>query len=422
MCYGVSGEVLLGFPTGNPAIERLGYWLLEQRAAQLLSSTVESVRPSIEEPIEWEVGLISVPPGAEQTTIAELQRELVYRGMQLLEHEPTLHEHLLMGFHPTSPPPFVIEPNAAMSIGQGAATPGPGFVIDDGHDALAIASIRFANCQREGAGVRVAVLDSGIDANRRPATVIDELNVIDWDDSLRRSDASDGHGHGTHMASIIGQHAPRAEYVIVRVADDAGCTTTWHVMAGLATVPDCHVVNISIESSPQATRFACGELSDELVSGNLAAVVRAVSSRDTVLVAAAGNKGQAHLAYPARVGDCIAVASVNASLRLSTFSNHGTMDHAGRPHQAVFVAPGGDEEDPQGAVTEAVGTDLATGTKPYFGTSYATAYATAAVALYRSDRPGDDRTQTLAALASSADKDFAGYNQQAHGNGLIRLP
>jgi subtilisin family serine protease len=251
--------------------------------------------------------------------------------------------------------------------------------------------------------------------------VVDELNVIDWDDPQLKSDATDGHGHGTHMTSIIAQHAPRADYVIVRVADDGGCTTTWHVMAGLAAVPDCQVVNISIASSPQATHFACASLSDELVSVNLAAIVRDVCARDAVLVAAAGNKALAHLAYPARVGECLAVASVNAKFELSSFSNYGATDHAGNPHLAVFVGPGGDEQNLHGAVTELVGTDTATGTRPYFGTSYATAYATAAVALYRADHPADDRSQTLAALASSADRAFTGYTNQSHGNGLIRL-
>ena len=422
MCYGVSGQVLLGFPTGNPAIERLGYWLLEERGAQLLTTTVRTVRPSLDQALDREVGLITVPHGAEQATIAELERELVYRGMQLFDHEPDLRAPLVEGFHPTSPPPFFIEPNAAMSFGQGNAAPGAGFVLDATHDAMAIANLGFANARSTGSGVRVAVLDSGVEATRRPGVVVDELNVMEWDDPQLKSDVSDGHGHGTHMASIIARHAPQADYVIVKVADDTGCTTTWHVMAGLATVPDCQVINVSIASSPQATQFACAPMSDELVSANLAAVVRDVSSRDAVVVAAAGNKALAHLAYPARVGDCVAIASVNSNLDLSSFSNHGVVDHAGNPHHAVFVAPGGDEQDPHGAVTEQVGTDSATGAQPYFGTSYATAYATAAVALFRADNPGHDRSQTIAALTSSADNAFAGYNQQKHGNGLLRLP
>ncbi len=164
--------------------------------------------------------------------------------------------------------------------------------------------------------------------------------VMAWDDPALRNDVTDGHGHGTHMARIIAGHVPRAEYLIVRGADDAGCTTTWHLMAGLAAVSDCHVLNVSIASSPQATQFSCGPLSDELVSGNLAAIVRDVSRRDAVIVAAAGNKALAHLSYPARVGQAMAIVSVNSKKDLSSFSNHGIRDHEGAMHPAVFGSRG----------------------------------------------------------------------------------
>lgn len=226
-----------------------------------------------------------------------------------------------------------------------------------------------------------------------------------------------------HLLTADGElgHVPRAKYLIVRVADDAGCTTTWHLMAGLAAVSDCHVLNVSIASSPQATRFSCGPLSDELVSGNLAAIVRDVSQRNAVIVAAAGNNNLDHLSYPARLGQAMAIVSVNSKRDLSSFSNHGTSDHEGKEHPAVFAAPGGDEQDQSGAVTEPVGTDAGTGIKKYFGTSYATAYATAAVALHRGIHPDHDRAQTIATLTENADKAFPGYDVRRHGKGVITL-
>lgn len=84
-------------------------------------------------------------------------------------------------------------------------------------------------------------------------------------------------------------------------------------------------------------------------------------------------------------------------------------------------APGGDEQDQSGAVTEPVGTDAATGTKKYFGTSYATAYATAAVALHRGTHRGHNRAQTIATLTADADDAFPGYDVARHGNGVITL-
>jgi hypothetical protein len=423
MCYGVPGQILFGFPVGDPAITRIGYSVLEQRGAPTLTRIVRDLRPDLKTTLPHEVGLVEAAPGTEQRTIASLHQEVAFRAMELSAHDPATYSGAArLAFAPESDPPFLIEPNAPMATSHPAAAP-TDFVLNPTHDAAAVAMLGLGVGQ--GAGVRVGVLDSGFTAplcsslqGVNPSTA---LNLLDWDDQSLKHDVDDGDGHGTSMAGIIHEHAPSADLVVVRVADDSGCTTTWHVMAGLAVAVDCQVLNVSIASSPQATAFACSHLSHELVSANLAAIVRDTSARDAVIVAAAGNQAKSELSYPARIAQSLAVVSVSSTKALSGFSNHGTQDDACQPHPYVFAAPGGDGQMASGMVTEPVGADTQ-GLEEFVGTSYAAAYATAAVAQYRGLHANKTRDEVLTDLVANADNTFTGYDKAKHGHGVLTVP
>lgn len=76
----------------------------------------------------------------------------------------------------------------------------------------------------QGQRVRIAVLDTGIDAShpliRR---ALDKGSIVDtrgFPDS--RNPLQDLHGHGTHVTSVLLKTAPSAAMYIARVADDEG--------------------------------------------------------------------------------------------------------------------------------------------------------------------------------------------------------
>jgi Subtilase family len=424
MCYVVSEEILLGFPTGDELIEQIGYELLEEYSAELLSQVVRACRPGLKEKVPTEVGRIRVPAGSEQATIALLNKRIVYSALRLLDRtpDPATRGRLLAAFDPGSTGPvFQVEPNAPF-----AAAGAPGgqidFVLDSAHRAGAEAMLGLPGPSR-GAGMRIGIIDTGLDPQYAPTNVTERINVMRWDDPARRADVADRDGHGSQMADIIATQVPDAEFSIVKIFDDFGCATSWHLMAGMATVPDCHVLNVSMESSPRAQAFPCGHLCDEMVSGLLAAVVRDASKRDAVVVAAAGNSASAPLAYPARVGATLAVVSVNSSRSLSSFSNWGLSADDGSGHGGVFASPGGDSAAQGAPQTERVGSD-SSGVHDYFGTSHAAAYASAVVALHREANPTLNAAAVIADLASYADKKFPNYSSAPakYGNGVIRLP
>ena len=178
-----------------------------------------------------------------------------------------------------------------------------------------------------GAGVRVAVLDTGLDATHPD---LDDLDFRRWSSPLNPPKvvdarnfvgggcqpllgATDGHGHGTHVAAIAtgtgegtpaagddGRYlgvAPDAELAVGKVLSDAGLGLNSDLLAALewAALPadpagcaiGAQVVNLSLGSESRPDRLNTGADAD-LVSLMLN---RLAVRYGTLFVAAAGNSG-----------------------------------------------------------------------------------------------------------------------------------
>ena len=178
-----------------------------------------------------------------------------------------------------------------------------------------------------GKGIRVAVLDTGADALhpdlddldfRRWSSVLNPRKVVDARSFVGGGcvplvGATDGHGHGTHVAGIAagtgegtpladdnGRYAgiaPDAELAIGKVLTDAGAGVNSDLLAAMewaarpvGSAPcaiGAHVVNLSLGSESRPARLNSGSDVD-LVSLMLN---RLAVRYGTVFVAAAGNSG-----------------------------------------------------------------------------------------------------------------------------------
>lgn len=167
------------------------------------------------------------------------------------------------------------------------------------------------NRSRWGAGVKVAVLDTGITPHPMlSGTKITHVDLI--------KDGQAFNGHGTAMATLIagqdpqnGGVAPESELIDIRVADAKGRGDVAAVAQGIMQAVDAgaRLINISLGTPADAAM--------------LRQAVAYAQSRGVLIVAAAGNEQEAQLAYPAGYAGVISVAAVDAQGRQAYFSNSG---------------------------------------------------------------------------------------------------
>ncbi len=171
----------------------------------------------------------------------------------------------------------------------------------------------------EGAGVKIAVLDTGIDYTH-PDLAAGYRGGIDiaYGDGDPMDDS--WNGHGTHVAGIVGAQrdgmgvagiAPAAELYAVKVMDGGGFGTTSWLIAGLewAVLNNMDIVNLSLELPSY--------------SAGLEQACRAARDAGLLLVAAAGNTRGGAVSYPAAYESVIAVNGSGPDNSLGWFSATG---------------------------------------------------------------------------------------------------
>ena len=173
-----------------------------------------------------------------------------------------------------------------------------------------------------GTGVKIAVVDTGIDSSHPDLSgkVVTARNFSSDSDSL------DHFGHGTHVASIAagtgaasnGTYegvAPGAELINAKALSQYGSGTNAQIIEAMEWAADqgAKVVNMSLG----------GQQSDG--RDPMSAAVNAISKAKGVLfVIAAGNAGPRNkVSTPAAADDSLAVAAIDKSRTLATFSSRG---------------------------------------------------------------------------------------------------
>jgi len=175
----------------------------------------------------------------------------------------------------------------------------------------------------KGAGVTIAMLDSGVAPHPGIQTLAVAVDTVGNDPPVVSESGVDPNGHGTHVAGILvgnGSHsfegrlrglAPEARLVSVRVLDDLGRGQTSDVLAGLQWVVDhkdefgIRVLNLSI-GHPVYEPAA----QDPLVQG-----VEAAWDAGIVVVCSAGNggaSGHGTISSPCNSRKVITVGALNA--------------------------------------------------------------------------------------------------------------
>jgi type VII secretion-associated serine protease mycosin len=266
-----------------------------------------------------------------------------------------------------------------------------------------------------GAGVTVAVLDTGVDATHPDLAggVVPGRDFVGM--GADRGDP-EWAAHGTAMAGIIAGRghgaergagvigvAPEAEILPVRVLledddparDEARETRAGALAEGIRWAADqgADVINLSLGDDSESAQHDAEE----------DAAVRYALSRGVVVVASAGNGGENGdpVSYPAGYPGVIAVAAVDRSGLPTEFSTRRWYAAVSAPGQDVIVL------DPD--------REYYTG----WGTSAAAAFVSGSVALLLAAHPGLTPAQVRQLLTETAQHPPESGRSDALGSGVV---
>jgi subtilisin len=219
-----------------------------------------------------------------------------------------------------------------------------------------------------GAGVSVAVLDTGIDYTHED---LDDNYRGGYDFVFNDADPFDDstRSHGTHVAGIIAAEdndpdkgvigvAPEADLYAVKVLDGGGFGLLSWIVAGIewSVINGIDIVNMSLEGLPfESLKAACDSAYDAGV----------------LLVAAGGNTNGGAVRYPAAYDSVIAVTGTDADNIKAYFSPIGP--------EVELAAPG----------VDILSTIAGGGFNVLSGTSQAAPHVAGTAALFLASNPED---------------------------------
>jgi aqualysin 1 len=231
--------------------------------------------------------------------------------------------------------------------------------------------------QNNGTDVTVYIIDSGIrmDHQEYSGRVTSGWDFIDND-----PDATDCHGHGTHVAGTVGGSwvgiAKAVNLVAVRVLNCNGSGSYSQVIAGIDWVTVNH-------ASPAVANMSLGggyssSLNQAVNNSVAAGVVYAVS---------AGNSNANACNYsPASAASALTVGSTTSSDNRSSFSNYGTCVDIFAPGSGIYSST----------------RNSTSSYASWSGTSMASPHVAGVAALYLSANPSATPAQVESAIKTGA--------------------
>ncbi|OPJ56463.1 S8 family peptidase [Alkalithermobacter paradoxus] len=267
-----------------------------------------------------------------------------------------------------------------------------GQVIDWGIER--INANRAWNLGYTGKGVKIAIIDTGVDKNHEDIKILGGASFVDYTSSY-----NDDNGHGTHIAGIIGAKnndfgvvgvAPDSEIYAVKALNSDGIGYISHIIAGIdwAITNKMDIINLSLGSNTHSLALK-------------SAVDRAYDN-GILVVAAAGNERV--ITYPAMYDSVIAVSAIDSLNNIASFSAIG--------REIEVSAPG----------VSILSTHLNNKYKKLSGTSMASGYVTGNIALLIEANRNSSHKEIRSLLTNNAiDLGLAGRDEM-YGYGLVQFP
>jgi thermitase len=191
-----------------------------------------------------------------------------------------------------------------------------------------------------GAGIKVAVIDSGVDLAHPglkggfvPADQMWDYVDNDAVPTEKGVLGTGAYGHGTNVASIILQIAPKAKIIPIRVLGPDGSGDVLNVASAIsfAVNKGANIINLSLGSS--------------VASAAVTNAINAATSKGIYVISSSGNEGIQKITYPATQASAdtttagkfsVSVGSVNSLDKKSSFSTYGFTLEMVAPGEVVY--------------------------------------------------------------------------------------
>lgn len=256
-----------------------------------------------------------------------------------------------------------------------------------------------------GAGIRVAVLDTGVTSSHDDISsqVVERVNYSD------AATGEDKYGHGTHVAGIIAAIkdtvgvsgvCPDCDILDGKVLNDQGSGSTSSIAKGIGWAVDneAKVINMS--------------LGQRVSSRTLEIAVNNAWKAGAVIVAAAGNAGTQAKIYPGAYANVIAVAATDNKNVKASFSTYGKWVDVAAPGVSVYST------FPNGSFVLGTQNNRSHGYDIASGTSMASPIVAGVAALVWSTSAGAGNASVRDKVESSADENIYGTGMY-WANGLV---
>ena len=295
--------------------------------------------------------------------------------------------------------------------------------FDESQITWGLQATKVIDSSFSGRGVKVAVLDTGIDFT------IDENEQIKFHPDFEGrkihtasfvfgvQSAQDGQGHGTHcIGTACGPRTPstlpgygvayEAEIYAGKVLNDAGSGADGWILNGIewAVNQGCRIISMSL-GAPKSPGDTFNELFEEVAQRALKA--------GTVIIAAAGNDSARPglirpVSGPADCPSILGVAALDPNLQIASFSNRGINSGGG---EVNIAAPG---------VSVHSSFLRPPGHRRLQGTSMATPHVAGIAALFAEANPLATASQLTEMITKAARQ--LSFDARDVGRGLVQAP
>ena len=201
----------------------------------------------------------------------------------------------------------------------------------EGNDIIGATAVQNPPISKTGNNVRVAILDTGIKLNHPEFA---GKNIICESVFSASAVCNDGHGHGTHVAGIVGGIgadlaakgvAPDVDFYIHKVLSDSGSGSFSGIITAIEEVVNegsSKVISMSLGADITGTYNKSSSNCDNVYT-SVRDAIKAAKDAGITVVSAAGNSNKKGVSLPGCYSYNIAVAATDDFDNIASFSSKG---------------------------------------------------------------------------------------------------